>query len=75
MTEFPPLDDELRPKVRLKKHADVLPTTDKEIEANSRRIGEKWGATTASQLPCPQYRSRLLSPVFAATFRSTWTMS
>jgi hypothetical protein len=46
VTEFPPLDDELRPKVRLKKHADVLPTTDEEIEANSRRIGEKWGATT-----------------------------
>ena len=47
MTEFPPLGDELRPKVRLKKHTEALPATDGEIEANSRRIGEKWGATTS----------------------------
>jgi hypothetical protein len=43
--DFPPLDDELRPRARLKRHADT-PATDEEIEANSRRIGEKWGAST-----------------------------
>ena len=53
MTEFPPLDDELRPKLRLKKHADVLPATDEEVEANSRRIGEKWGAATSIPAPVP----------------------
>jgi hypothetical protein len=47
VTNFPPLDDELRPKVRLKRHADVPPATDEEVEANSRQIGEKWGATTS----------------------------
>jgi len=41
VTDFPPLDDELRLKVRLKRHADAPPATDEEIEANSRRIGEK----------------------------------
>jgi hypothetical protein len=57
VTDFPPLDDELRPKVRLKKHTGAPTTTDEEIEANSRRIGEKWGATTSipdSASPEPQ---------------------
>jgi hypothetical protein len=53
VTEFPPLDDELRPRVRLKKHADAPPATDEEIEDNSRRIGEKWGATTSMPVPEP----------------------
>jgi hypothetical protein len=53
VTEFPPLDDELRPKVRLKKHTDAPPASDKEIEANSRRIGEKWGVTTSIPAPAP----------------------
>jgi hypothetical protein len=51
VTEFPPLDDELRPKVRLKKQTDALSVTDEEIEANSRRMGEKWGATTSISAP------------------------
>lgn len=47
MSAFPPLDDELRPRARLKKHADAAPATDEEIEANSRLMGEKWGASTS----------------------------
>ena len=46
MTDFPPISDELRPRAKLKKHTDA-PATDDEIEANSRRIGEVWGATTS----------------------------
>jgi hypothetical protein len=45
MDEFPPIGDELRPKARLKRH-DNQPASDAEIEANSRRIGERWGAAT-----------------------------
>ena len=45
MSDFPPIGDELRPKPRLKRHED-LPATDAEIEANSRQLGEKWGAST-----------------------------
>jgi hypothetical protein len=51
-TDFPPLDDELRPRARLKKHTDA-PVIDEEIEANSRRIGEKWGASTNILTPEP----------------------
>lgn len=53
-TEFPPLDDELRPKPRLKKHTPA-PVSDEEIEANSRQLGEKWGASTSipTDLPPP----------------------
>ena len=46
MTDFPELTDELRPRVRLKKHADTS-ATDEEVEANSRRIGQRWGASTS----------------------------
>jgi hypothetical protein len=45
-TEFPPLDDELRPRARLKKHSPA-PVSDEEIEANSLQLGEKWGASTS----------------------------
>jgi hypothetical protein len=44
--DFPSLDDELRPKPRLKKHTPA-PVSDEEIEANSRQLGEKWGASTS----------------------------
>lgn len=53
MSDFPPLDDELRPRARLKKHADAVPATDEEIEANSRLMGEKWGASTSVAAPPP----------------------
>ncbi len=59
MTDFPSLKDELRPKPKLRRHEDP-PITDEEIEANSRQIGEKWGATTsmppaeAAPPPAPQ---------------------
>ena len=45
MNDFPPIKEELRPKARLKRHS-TDPVTDAEIEANSRRIGERWGAAT-----------------------------
>jgi hypothetical protein len=45
MSDFPPIGDELKPKARLKRHT-AEPATDAEIEANSRRIGERWGAAT-----------------------------
>jgi hypothetical protein len=45
MSDFPPIGDELRPKARLKRHGDNA-ASDADIEANSRRIGEKWGAAT-----------------------------
>ncbi len=45
MSDFPPISDELRPKARLKRH-DANIASDADIEANSRRIGEKWGAAT-----------------------------
>lgn len=46
MTDFPPIKNELRPRLKLKRHTDV-PVTDEEIEANSRSIGQKWGAATS----------------------------
>lgn len=48
MNDFPPINEELRPKARLKRHS-ADPVTDAEIEANSRRIGERWGAATRIQ--------------------------
>ena len=48
MSDFPPIGDELKPKARLKRHT-AEPVTDAEIEENSRRIGERWGAAT--QIP------------------------
>jgi len=65
VTEFPPLDDKLRPKVRLKKHTAAPPATDEEIEANSRRIGEKWGATTS----IPASVSPMLPPAPVTSIR------
>jgi hypothetical protein len=46
MSDFPPINDELRPKLKLKRHTAAEPASDAEVEANSRRIGERWGATT-----------------------------
>jgi hypothetical protein len=45
MSDFPPIEDELRPKTKLKRHVNSE-TSDADIEANSRRLGEKWGAAT-----------------------------
>jgi hypothetical protein len=45
MSDFPPISDELRPKARLKRH-DAETASDADVEANSRRIGEIWGAAT-----------------------------
>jgi hypothetical protein len=53
MSDFPPINDELRPRAKLKKHEDG-PANDEEIEANSRRIGEKWGASTSIPAPAPE---------------------
>jgi hypothetical protein len=52
MTDYPELTNELRPRVRLKKHTDAT-ANDAQIEANSRRIGQRWGAST-SLLPEPE---------------------
>lgn len=60
MTDFPSLKDELRPRARLKRHADT-PATDQEIELNSRLIGERWGASTSIPMPEPSPVS--LAPV------------
>jgi len=60
VTEFPSLKDELRPRLKLKRHTDGR-ATDEEIEANSRQIGEKWGALTS--IPTPQSQSEPLAPV------------
>jgi hypothetical protein len=49
MSDFPPINDELRPKQRLKRHTETEPALDAEIEASSRRLGERWGATTRIQ--------------------------
>ena len=56
MSDFPSLKDDLRPRTRLKRHNDA-PATDEEIEANSRLMGEKWGASTSippTPPPSPQ---------------------
>jgi hypothetical protein len=60
MSDFPPINDEFRPRARLKRHQDG-PATDAEIEANSRAIGEKWGAAT--HIPPPEAPSAPLAPV------------
>jgi|SRR5689334_11925003 len=60
MTEFPSLKGELRPRLKLKRHTDA-PATDEEIEANSRRIGEKWGALTS--IPISQSQPEPVAPV------------
>jgi hypothetical protein len=50
MTDFPSLKDELRPKPKLRRHEDP-PITDEEIEANSRQLGQRWGASTSIDPP------------------------
>src|ERR1700761_6316621 len=60
MNDFPSLKDELRPRLKLKRNPDA-PVTDEEIEANSRRIGEKWGASTS--IPTPPPEPEPLAPV------------
>ena len=52
MTDFPSLKDELRPKPKLRRHEDP-PVTDDEIEANSRQLGQRWGASTSIDPPAP----------------------
>jgi len=55
VSDFPPIGDELRPRAKLKRHAEGA-ASDAEIEASSRLIGEKWGASTsiAQEAPPPQ---------------------
>jgi hypothetical protein len=53
MTKFPSLNDELRPRTKLKKHEDSI-LTDAAIDANSRQIGQKWGAATTLPVPEPE---------------------
>lgn len=52
MNEFPSLKDDLRPRAKLKRHLDT-PATDEEIDANSRLMGAKWGASTSIPEPPP----------------------
>ena len=52
MTDFPSLKGDLRPRARLKRHTDGS-VTDEEIDANSRQIGERWGASTTVPTPQP----------------------
>jgi len=66
MTDFPSLKDELRPRPKLKRHADV-PASDEEIEANSRALGEKWGAATS--LPDPPSPVPVAEPVRVVSIR------
>jgi hypothetical protein len=61
-TELPPIDGELtppRPRLNLRnlRPRDVLP--DETVEANSRMMGESWGAST--QLPQPAEQTPLTS--------------
>jgi hypothetical protein len=63
MSDFPPINDELRPKQRLKRHTETEPASDAEIEASSRRLGERWGATTRIQQEAELPRLPRLSPV------------
>lgn len=46
MNDFPSLKDDLRPRAKLKRHTDT-PATDEEVDANSRLMGQKWGASTS----------------------------
>lgn len=52
MKDFPSLKDDLRPRAKLKRHTDA-PATDEEIDANSRLMGAKWGASTSIPVPPP----------------------
>lgn len=52
MNDFPSLKDDLRPRAKLKRHMDS-PASDEEIEANSRLMGAKWGASTSIPAPPP----------------------
>ena len=60
MSDFPPIGDELRPRAKLKRHADGT-ASDADIEASSRLIGEKWGASTS--IPQEASPSPPLAPV------------
>ena len=62
MSGFPPIGDELRPKARLKRHSND-PASDADVEANSRRIGEKWGAATRINREEPEPPIPPLAPV------------
>lgn len=46
MNDFPSLKDDLRPRAKLKRHTEA-PATDEQIDANSRLMGAKWGASTS----------------------------
>jgi len=52
MSDFPPISDELRPRPKLKRHQES-PASDADVEANSRTIGERWGAATHLPTPAP----------------------
>jgi hypothetical protein len=53
VSDFPPIGDELRPRAKLKRHADGA-ASDAEIEASSRLIGEKGASSIAQEAPPPQ---------------------
>lgn len=67
MSDFPPIKDELRPRPKLKRHLDG-PATDDEIEANSRQMGEKWGAST-SIVPTPPPAASVPEPARVTSIR------
>ena len=52
MNDFPSLKDDLRPRAKLKRHTEA-PATDEQIDANSRLMGAKWGASTSIPTPSP----------------------
>ncbi|MGI4940547.1 MAG: hypothetical protein ACRYHQ_08295 [Janthinobacterium lividum] len=60
MNDFPSLKDDLRPRAKLKRHTEA-PATDEEIDANSRLMGAKWGASTS--IPSPPAVVPQVAPV------------
>src|SRR4051794_2304646 len=61
-TELPPIDGELippRPRLNLKNLRPRESQPDETVEANSRMMGESWGAST--QLPQPDEQTMLTS--------------
>ena len=54
---LPPIDDDLaaapRPRLDLRALAPRPPVGDAEVEANSRALGTRWGASTSLDAPTP----------------------
>jgi hypothetical protein len=62
VSKFPPLTEELKPKPRLVRHQDAA-LSDDEVDANSRQIGERWGASTSLRTPVVPEQAAKLAPV------------